>query len=75
MCQKTTQINSGARKIFNKWKVSWNLISRSRHTRSFRWIRSFMFSFDLSKSEGFGVRLDLFKKYHIEISIRSNKKI
>lgn len=73
MCQKTTLVKTGARKISKNWKIDWYYINRGRDAKSHRWIRSLTVSVDLSKSAGFTSRLDLFKKFHIEISIRKNK--
>jgi hypothetical protein len=73
MLQKTTLVKSGSRKISSKWKIGWYCINRGRDTRSFRWIRSFMLGVDLSKTSGFTCRIDLLKKYHVELCVNSRK--
>ncbi len=73
MNSKTTLAKTGTHRVFKKWKFSWYAINRGRDAKSYRWIRSFSFSIDLSKTTGYTTRLDLLKKYHVEICLRSNK--
>ena len=73
MCQKTTLVKSATRKISKNWEIDWCYINRGRDAKSHRWIRSLTVSVDLSKSAGFTGRVDLLKKFHIEISIRKTK--
>jgi hypothetical protein len=73
MRRKTTQVKSNSLKLHNNWKIEWYYINRDRAAQSHRWIRSLTIGFDMSRAEGFTSRLDLFKKFHIEISIKKTK--
>lgn len=75
MQRKTTQVKSNSIKLYRNWKIEWYYINRGRDTRSHRWIRSLTIGFDISRSDGFTSRLDLFKKFHIEISVKKLKSI
>lgn len=75
MRQTTTRVKSNSIKLHNNWQIEWYYINKGSATRSYRWIRSLTIGFDLSRSDGFTSRLDLFKKFHIEISIKKLKSI